>query len=518
MPVVEELVAELGFKITGTKELQKFDKFLLDTKKGMSDFATVVSKKLNTAGFKTGTTIGKMIIALRSGVSHLAVMSASVAAFGIRLAWAASKAGTLVFAIAQLARAYANARREAALLRNAAQLDAKGKGTRVANIDKIGRGFLALGLRPEEAGEFIGEIAEKARDARLDPEKDKVFGPNKVRVGTKTGKPIDPAAIAVDTIGAWFRLRKQADTAKGTTKQVEANRALEQFQKDAGFSDKLVGALAGVASFAEFMRRTRFFNDANPTERAADTAREDAIGARWIAVSNDFEGALGGVTRALDRFGMTIQEQVLPVFEAFAGGLNGFARRVGLIDETVGGREQEAEADREFRRGVARMTHTEPPELAAARRVAAEHPGSDGWMTWLFGTPQEKAIGRLDSARQRYEDMRGLQLKMVGKEAGPTQEKLAPVVAGALADMVAKLEAIDAMIHPMNVPLPQPRPNIENSGNDNRQFHINTSVPVTVVPGVGAIGPAAAAGVDQKILGAVTTKSTNTSTDALTAP
>lgn len=517
MPVVEELTAVLGFKVTGTEELKKFDQLLLGMKKGMEDIATVVHKKLNKAGFQTGSALGRMALAFRAGVSHAALFAGSVARLGAAITLVGTVALSVASAIVKLASAYAKARAEAALLRNEQQLAAKGKGTRVANIDKIGRGFLAMGLRPEEAGAFIGDIAEKARDARLDPEKDKIFGPNKVRVGTKTGKPVDPAAIAVDTIGAWFRLRKQAETAKGATKQVEANRALEQFQKDAGFSDKLVGALAGVTSFAAFLRQTRFFNEANPPEPAADTAREDAIGERWIAVANDFEGVLGGVTRALDRFGMTIQEQVLPIFEAFAGGINGFAKNIGLIDKTVSERDREAETGREFRRGVARLGHTEPPELALARRFGAENPDASGFMAWLFGSPPNQALADLDYARRRYEGVRAVRDSRVGKDAGPSIEQMGGTVASAMADMLEKLRAVQSMMPPRGIPFPQPRPNISNVGNDQRTVTVNVSPQVTV-GSLGAAAAAVASAASQAVLGAISTKGSNTSTDAIVAP
>ena len=533
MAVVEELVAVLGFDVRGLPEVRKFDAALLRTRRSLSDFGTAVNAKLGRLGAGGGSTLGRFNAALKAGVSSVAMMAAGAARLAATLAAVAVAAATVVGVVAKLAHAYAKARAEAALLRHEQQFKAAGHGTSSINLEKMGRGFRSIGLKDEVAAGFVEEIGKRAVEARTEPGDDKLFGPNKIRVRGKDGRAADSSGVALDVIKAYLDLRAKAREADAKAGQggrgakaavgsaAKFEDRAEALAKEAKFPAELIGALQALKGWPEFVRRMTEATDANPPESKRNVERANAIGDRFIAVANELDGVFTGLSRRIDQFGMLIEESILPPLEAFAYGLNSIARTLGLIDETKHSREARQEMERETARGKSMMDRP-GGDIVAALREAAAQKDADAVLGFFLDDPRDKARRRLVTAGDAYRRAHGAEVGGVGRRSSAEQERYATEASKAMTEFLAAASAWGKIIGPQggagNIPMPQPRPSIENVGNDQRTININTSVPVTVVPNVGAIGPAAAAAVDQKVLGAVSTKGANTSTDALTAP
>ena len=533
MPVVEELVAVLGFRVQGLDEVRKFDAFLLRTRKGLDAFGTALNTKLARLGAGGGSALGRFNASLKAGVSSTAMMAAGTARLAAALVGVGTAASVVVGVVAKLAHAYAKARAEAALLRNEERFKAVGHGTNMTNLEKMGRGFRSIGLKDEVAEKFVEEIGKKAIEARAEPDDDKLFGPNKIRVRGAGGKAADSSGVALDVIKAYLDLRtkaREADAkagqggrgakaAAGSAAKFE-DRA-EALAKEAKFPAELIGALQALKGWPEFVRRMTEANDANPPESKRNVDRANAFGDRFIAVANELEGVFTGLSRRIDQVGMVIEESILPPLEAFAHGLNSVARTMGLIEETKNAREARQEMERETERGKSTMDKPGGDIVAALREAIAQR-GNDAALGFFFVDPREKARRRLVEAGDAYRQAHGAEVGGLGRRSPEEQDRYRAKSDSAASELLDAYRAVKDMIglgaQQKALAQPPATKSIENVGNDQRTININTSVPVTVVPNVGAIGPAAASAVDQKVLGAVSTKGANTSTDALTAP
>lgn len=530
MPVVEELVAVLGFRVQGLDEVRKFDAFLLRTRKGLDAFGTTLNTKLARLGAGGASALGRFNASLKTGVSSTAMMAAGTARLGAALAGVGAAAATVVGVVAKLAHAYAKARAEAALLRNEERFKAVGHGTNMTNLEKMGRGFRSIGLKDEVAEKFVEEIGKKAIEARAEPDDDKLFGLNKVRIRGAGGKAADSSGVALDVIKAYLDLRakaREADTkagqggrgAKAGSAAKFEDRA-EALAKEAKFPAELIGALQALKGWPEFVRRMTEANDANPPESKRNVERANAIGDRFIAVANELDGVFTGLSRRIDQVGMVIEESILPPLEAFAHGLNQIARTMGLIEETKNSREARHEMERETARGKSMMDKPGGDIVAALREAIAQR-GNDAALGFFLGDPRDKARRRLVEAGEAYRQAHGAEVGGLGRRSAGEQDRYRAKSDSAASELLDAYRAVKDMIGhgAQQKALAQPpAKTISNVGNDQRTINVNTSVPVTVVPNVGAIGPAAASAVDQKILGAISTKGANTSTDALTDP
>lgn len=520
MPVVEELIGLIGYKVTGTEEIKKADKALLGLKKQTAQFGTALNKSLGKAA--GAQVLGKFSLALRSGVSQIAIFARALATVVGIVAGIISVAGAAAFAVLNLGTAMVRSAGEAARLRRELQLTAKGMGTKQTNIEKLGLGFRAIGLKPEEAAPFVEGVADKANDGILK----KDYGAFKdagVSILAPDGTQRDTTGVATDVMLQYLKryakgadLRAKAkENPKSKKAESTANTAeidARKFAKDWGISGAMLGALKEIKTPSEFIRRMTEMNEKNPTATADQEERTKRIAEQWAQLEN----TTAGLSKAFSGLADVLADHALPAINAYADGLSQVFKKMGLISETIGERDARLEQQRELERGRARMAMS--PELDEARKLGTGQSGLAGFWARLTGTPLEQAKAELDAARRRYEDVRAVQGGMIGKEAGQTQEKFAPVVAAAFADMVEKLRAVQTMIQPQAVPIPQPRPNITGDvGSDKRTINVtnNNTVNVAAPPlAPAAIGAASTQGT----LGAVSTKGANTSTDALTAP
>lgn len=522
MPVVEELIGLIGYKVTGTPELQQADKALRNLKKTTSDVGTALNKSLGGAGGSGSSALGRFSTMLRGGVSQLAIFARSVAAVVGVMVGITAAAAAAAYAVLKLGTAMVRSAGEAARLRREMQLTAKGMGTKQTNVEKLGLGFKAIGLKPEDSTGFVEGISEKANDAILSKDYS-AFKKAGVSILTPDGTQRDTAGVATDVLlqymsryakGADLKARMEAATGserkKLNTQRNKAEIEARQFAKDWGISKSMLGALQSVPP-EEFIRRMTDFNNKNPTATADQEARTQRIAEGWARLENTMDG----LDKAFEGVGNVVADKLLPGLNTLADGFNSLFKWLRLIPETADEKRTREQID------ATRAAIGQPTRDEAKAQAAVEAGRRDvGWMEWLFGSgdPVARARRAAEVASDELDDKRGRAALAVGTPGAAAAIDAAMQAAADLAEKMKYLQSITGKAGAGSVPLPQPRPNITGDvGSDKRVINVtnNNTVNVAAPPlAPGAVGDAATQGT----LGAISTKGANTSTDAITAP
>lgn len=261
-------------------------------KKTTSDVGTALNKSLGGGGSGGSAALGRFSTMLRSGVSMLAIFARSVAAVVGVMVGITAAAAAAAYAVLKLGTAMVRSAGEAARLRREMQLTAKGMGTKQTNVEKLGLGFKAIGLKPEDSTGSVEGISEKANDAILSKDYS-AFKKAGVSILTPDGTQRDTAGVASDILlqymsryakGADLKARMEAATGserkKLNTQRNKAEIEARQFAKDWGISKSMLGALQSVPP-EEFIRRMTEFNNKNPTATADQEARTQRIAEGW---------------------------------------------------------------------------------------------------------------------------------------------------------------------------------------------------------------------------------------------
>lgn len=526
MAVVEELVAKLGFKVDGLGDLKKFDKGLESTKKKLSDFGTVMNKSLTSrlGGLAGGAMakIGDGMKAAASGAARFAVLLAGVSAVAIGVT--AAIGGIAVVAL-KMAHSFMKARAEAAAMRRELQLSAKGQRTTAINIDNVGAGFRAMGMKAEEAKTAIGEVYGKVNEAIKEGDGDagKWFKKNKIATMDKRGNQRDTAAVLDDIVKTYFDQRNKSQAARAASdaapndkkKMGAANKAELEFRKAQdefpGLTQGIRDHLAAVKSYEDYVQKRQKFLEANPGKTKAEEERAASIADKWQKFDNALEGLTTSITRPFNDLANAITDNVLPPLTRFAEALTGILKAIGIAPKTKGEVDAENSARANAVTGAKNPNSDESKALKKADQTKSILDflwPSDLVMKASQYRSAVKSAGMINNdpkASQSYKDYANTGLAEAAK---------------ALIEAAGKLSDIKTEVSPQTnmkkvenskAPVQNITKNVSDVGNDQRTITNSITVNAT---GLEAV----AAKLKGAVLGAISAKGANVNTGAATAP
>jgi hypothetical protein len=500
MAVIEELVAKLGFDVEGLAKLKVAAKEFDKAKKNIvastnplkaagasASVAAVGVGKLGAQSKKSSRSVLLLGTAMR-GIRRAGSIAASAlrAILLVALKLVGAFAG-LVAGAAAVAAGFVLVGVKAALARREVRLAAAEIGTSAQSLETVGNIIKGIGFGDgfaDEAKKVVGAIDEVAKtikkggdEADEAKKKFKGFGIDQsFDVDPKTGKTRDSAAIALDVFQAYKRateqaanLRKQADAlgskapkraAELRKKAIEQDRKSDQLAEDSGISGKLKVLLDGLTG-KQFETVANEISRLFPTTSNKEEARRADVASQAVEAGLKFDALLQGLSERFKEIGTALAVEFLPGLNSFLDGVISFAKRTGIIKETVGERDARIEMQREGNRG------------SGLGRASAED-------------LQAEAA----RSQKRFEDSIKARSERIKKQVSP--EANAAKMQGA-----AEAKADNRKY--------------ENIGNDQRTISPSVTVNAT---GLEAVATA----VKNSILGAISTKGANTSTGALTTP
>lgn len=557
MAVIEELVSKLGFEVEGLGKLKAAAKQFDATKKAV----IASSNPLRAAGASAGiAAVGVGKLGAESKKSSRGVLLLSTALSGLRRAGAVAVTVVrtilgvmlrlapallgVVAALAAVALGFARAGSKAAAARREFALAAKEIGTSAQNLETVGNVLRVAGFGDgfaDEAKKVVGSMDEilkaiKKGGDEADEAKKKLSGfgiDDSLKVDPKTGKVRDSAALALDVFQAYKRaseqaanLRKQADAlgnkapkkaASLRKKAIEQDRKSDQLAEDGGISGKLKVLLDGIALKdlpALFEKAARFF----PTTSNKSESTQSDVAAQSAEAGLKVDALLKGARDRFTEIGLAIAQDVLPPINAFLDRLLAFAKSVNLIPESTGEKNARGSYERASERAAgmrAERTLNETPENRLKRQIEEreaelQRMQKDNERRSQGGTPTQAPLPpeRPNSLPARDKDT------SLAPRRTPTT-----AIRETQADIPAKLDELRRMLSPeANAAKMQKQAEsktdqrkYENIGNDQRTISPSITVNAT---GLEAV----AAQLKASVLGAISTKGSNTSTGALTAP
>lgn len=504
MAVLEELVSKLGFEVSGLAKLKAAAKQFDATKKSIvasanpikaagssASVAAIGVGKLGTASKRSSRSVLLMGTALSGmrragGVAASAIKSILLVALRLVVVFAGVVAGAALVAAGFVAIGI-----KAALARREVRLAAAEIGTSAQSLETVGNIIKGAGFGDgfaEEAKKVVGAIDEVTKtikkggyEADEAKKKFKGFGIDQsFNVDPKTGQTRDSAAIALDVFQAYKRateqaanLRKQADAlgskapkkaAALRKKAIEQDRKNAQLAEDSGISGKLKVLLDGMTG-KQFDALANEISRLFPTTSNKSEAKQTNVASQAVEAGLKFDALMQGLSERFKEVGVELAGKFLPGLNSFLDSVISFAKRTGIISETVGERTSRQEMEREANRAKGfRGTKDETPQQRRNR-------------TQLELIEKQKA---------EYE-----------RRKASIENKISPEASAAKMQGAAEAKTTNN--------------NQQNFGNDQRQMPVSVKVEAS---GLDAV----AAAVKNAVLGAISTKGANTSTGALTAP
>ena len=527
MAVVEELVAKLGFKVDGLGDLKKFDKGLESTKKKLADFGTSMNKNLTSrlGGAAAGGVVAKIGDGMKTAAVAVGTFTRAMAGVAVvALSVTAAVAGIAIGAL-KLAHSFMKARAEAAAMRRELQLSAKGQRTTAINIDNVGAGFRAMGMKAEEAKTAIGEVYGKVNEAIKEGDGDagKWFKKNKIATMDKRGNQRDTAAVLDDIVKTYFDQRNRRDKARGDAdsdpsnkkKLAAANKSELEFRKSQdefpGLTQGIRDHLAAVKSYEDYVQKRQKFIEANPGKTKAEEDRAASIADKWQKFDNALEGLTTSITRPFNDLANAITDNVLPPLTRFAEALTSILKAMGIAPKTKG------EVDAENAARANAVAGAKNPNSDASKALKkADQTKSILDFLWPSDLVQKasqyrsavKTAGMINNdpkASQSYKDYANTGLAEAAK---------------ALIEAAGKLSDIKSEVSPQSnmkkvekdkAPVQNVTKHISDVGNDHRNMPVSVTVNAT---GLEAV----AAKLKGAVLGAIAAKGANVNTGAATAP
>lgn len=371
MAVLEELVSKLGFEVEGLAKLKAAAKAFAGVKNDVIKSANPLKQAGASAGI-TAVAVGRLgnesrkssrsVLLLSTALSGLkragtVALSAlrAILAVALRLVGAfagvAAGGGILAGVLAAVGAKAALARRELAIT-------AKTMGTTAANLETVTNIFKGLGLGDEAEKSAQGAIekmdaltkaikkgGEEGVEAR---KKLKGFGIDSSLAIGKDGAMRDSSALLLDVVEAYKTaqekaqsLRKQQETAANPRKKRQLGaRALEQERKadglaeSAGIEGKLK-VLIDEKSMPELRALYERIATLMPTTSKESESQQTEVAKQAAEAGLKVDAVLKGVSDRFTQLGVALATDVLPPLNSFLDGVVGFAKRIGLISETV---------------------------------------------------------------------------------------------------------------------------------------------------------------------------------------
>lgn len=446
--IVEELIAKLGFKTEGLGDLKKFENGMKNADSGLKKFGKTLHDKF--AGGASAI-FPRIANALKSGVSGAASFAMMIGKVALGVGVMVAGMGLAALAVLKLAQAFVRARGEAALLRREMQLDAKGNRTTIGNIEKLQKGFEAIGAKPEQAKELVESVAKKVDESirKKDYGDFKNAGVNPLN---KDGSRKDTTGVTLDLLAKYNEIIKAGQDARrrqhtyelpgvGNPKKAaqekkianEKEVAASEFADKWGITPELQARFMALAGgMAEFQKRMEEFNKNNPGLTRDQEERKAQIADEYAKFKNTMEGLSNAVLRPLGDLADKITLSVLPALNSFAEGLLKILKLVGISPETKG-----EVQDREKRRAeIGKVS----PEVKKALDAANNAHGASGPLDAAHRNYIAKAIAAVNAGPDTPSETRAkldsdlkaaaAALVEAAKKFGETQEKALDPSAG----------------------------------------------------------------------------------------
>ena len=480
--VVEELIAKLGFRVTGADQIKKFDDVLKKTAKGIENFGKAANEaftggkpsalanplKQATAEInRMSSPLGKLKGLFQSfgqmatgAAAHVGRVSTTLAQLGIGTGVLVGGIGAITLGLLKMASAAAIAAAQTAKLRREAQIKAFGARTTAGHKDSFRAGFRAQGLSNDDADQMISSIAEKAntsiRDDGNGGDLTKKWG---IAIMDKENNQRDSAAVGQDVIAkflgmneAAFRAKDLAARSSGKAKRSALRtkdlneRNMRRLANDAGISDDMVGtAIAERWTQKEYAAKQKERNRINPPLNSDQEARMKRV-ASGASELSDKLSALGGAFDNIKAIGL---DNIIGPLNGFASAIINIAKAVGIVNTTREEASQKAESDRETQRGFARTRQNSPGVDDALKKADATE--AVPLLRGIFGDAASKAAAELKGKADHYRNTKARYDEMAPKESYAKQDQMREH----LQQIAAELTAAAARAEAAGKPDPQ---------------------------------------------------------------
>ncbi|MDH7794123.1 MULTISPECIES: hypothetical protein [unclassified Beijerinckia] len=406
--VVEELVANVGFKVQGLGELRQFEdalKSVANLAKGLSGASGSGGSNSGFAGLsqklqKIGAALDKFDVSaitglagrLRNDITTIKSASGSWAGIGNIAGQIVQRFGPGVAAVTQLVTELTQAGIEAATLRSRLQISAQGKGTSAAQLDALSRTYESMGLTAADAEKQFGSFASELNQS-LDNGNIPDFLSN-LGIDPRSGNERrDTAEVMKETLSALAdRIAKNQEASARPQSAEESKRLADERDKlwkliRSKFGEETLGIMKKGGGAAAWEQARKEGTSRRPSETEADREQN----ARVSAAAAKLQQQLGAFADASQRFAITIADNLLPPVIAVIDKVTWVAKKLGLLRET----EEEQKAERERK-----VTELQRRDNVGAADV--EYSGAVGLARKLWGTREtgaKEASAVVDAAR-----------------------------------------------------------------------------------------------------------------------
>lgn len=361
--VVEELVANVGFKVQGLGELRQFEdalKSVANLAKGLSGESGSGGSDSGFAGLsqklqKIGSALDKFDVSaitgfagrVRNDITTIKSASASWAGIGNIAGQIVQRFGPGVAAVTQLVTELTQAGTEAATLRSRLQISAQGKGTSAAQLDALSRTYESMGLTAADAEKQFGSFSKELNDS-LDKGQTPDFLLN-LGINPREGnRRRDTAEVMTETLSALAdRLAKNQEASRQT-------QSGEERQKLAGERDQLLGLVR-----TKFGDETLGIMEKGGGAAAWENAKKEGVARRQLRTPEDeaqaervrqaatqLQQKLALFADTWERLEMTVADTLLPPLNFVLDKVTALAKTLGLVRKTP----EELRAEEEVRR------------------------------------------------------------------------------------------------------------------------------------------------------------------------
>jgi len=350
--VVEELVANVGFKVQGLGELRQFEdalKSVANLAKGLSGATGSGGSNAGFAGLsqklqKIGAALDKFDVAAISGlagrvrndISTIKSASGSWAGIGNIAGQIVERFGPGVAAVAHLVTELTQAGIEAATLRSRLQISAQGKGTSAAQLDDLSRMYESMGLTAADAekqfGSFAGEL-NRSLDNGKTPDFLTELGVNP-QVGNERRDTAEVMTEALSVLAN--RIAKNQEASARPQSAGESKRLADERDElwkliRSKFGDETLGIMKKGGGAAAWEQARKEGTSRRPSETEADREQN----ARVSAAAAKLQQQLGAFADASQRFAITIADNLLPPIISVVDKVTSLARAVGLLPKSA---------------------------------------------------------------------------------------------------------------------------------------------------------------------------------------
>lgn len=494
--ILEELVALIGFKVDGLNKVE-------DAKRKLGSFSDFLNRRLSGLRFDLITKgFDKLGVQMSSGFSNAASRLTSLAGtlfrIGSLVTGVASAFAAAAVAAFGLSIAIVKVQSNAARLRRQQMMDAKDKGTRAGNIDKLSNIFGYIGVEDgaASANQSIGSVNDKVQEARKGPgDARSWFRQNRIATD-RQGRARDSSEITIDVIKGYLDAKSKRDEARSradadpNSKKKErdyraAERAFEKFKEGMPtLGDALRQNLDQIKNWEEFRRNAIEAGRLNPPKSEEDDKKNE----EFFKQSNELMFKLSSILQVFLPGVETLATKVVGPLNEFADKIIATLKAWGLMPRT---KEEVVEGQKTIKK------FESAEDVQSMLRTADQIVGNKA-ATESADLYERQLRKRIELMRQAYDkESQGGNVSVATKifealkatieELKTYEQKKAPLDAGDVRNWLKEaIESAKPQPSAADAIGPKTEINYDNSGNDQRKFSNSISVTVASAQQVAA--------------------------------